>query len=248
MHFERNILPKYISTKINIKVIAIFVGLCVIHTKQQPIISRVKLVDKPLQSPTFLALVEIDLTDFRNCQCNCSQQHKWAMNITDHRTKYVYTAPLKDKTANETLQVFQRYCFIYRFPKKILTDNGREFVSKKMEAFCEENEIKMAHGSPRTPTTQGLVERSNRSWKEDMRALILSTSSPSLKKWRQKAQEAANTRNISHHRAIKMTPYEAVYDIKSHREVCTSQNSEANQEDPDLRVDDNLKQREDQEE
>ena len=45
-----------------------------------------------------------------------------------------------------------------------------------------------------------------------------------------------------------MTPYEAVYDIKSHREVYTSQNSEANQEDPDLRVDDDLKEREDEEE
>ena len=152
------------------------------------------------------------------------------MNITDHDTKYVYTSPLKDKTADEALQVFQRYCLTYGFPKKILTDNGREFVNKKMEAFCNENEIKMAHGSPRTPTTQGLVERSNRSWKGDMPALILITSSQNLKKWRQKAQEAAYTSNISYYRATKMTPYEAVYDIKSHREVYTSQNSEANQE------------------
>ena len=81
-----------------------------------------------------------------------------------------------------------------------------------------------------------------------MLALILITSSQNLKKWRQKAQEAAHTSNISYYRAIKMTPYEAVYDIKSHREVYTSQNSEANQEDPDLRVDDDLKEREDEEE
>ena len=45
-----------------------------------------------------------------------------------------------------------------------------------------------------------------------------------------------------------MTPYEAVYGVKSHREVYTSQNSEANQEDPDLRVDDDLKERKDEEE
>ena len=44
-----------------------------------------------------------------------------------------------------------------------------------------------------------------------------------------------------------MTPYEAVYGVKSHREVYTSQNSEANQEDPDLRVDDDLKERKDEE-
>ena len=45
-----------------------------------------------------------------------------------------------------------------------------------------------------------------------------------------------------------MTPYEAVYGVKSHREVYTSQNSEANHEDPDLRVDDDLKERKDEEE
>ena len=87
-----------------------------------------------------------------------------------------------------------------------------------MEAFCEENRIQVAHGSSRTPTTQSLVERSNRSWKEDMRALIMSTSSTSVQKWCEKASEAAYTRNISYHRAIKMTPYEAVYGIESHRE------------------------------
>lgn len=57
------------------------------------------------------------------------------------------------------------------FSKQILTNNGKEFAKKKMlETFCEENGIEVAHGSPQTPTIQGLVERSNRSWKEDMRA------------------------------------------------------------------------------
>ena len=51
-----------------------------------------------------------------------------------------------------------------------------------MEAFCEENGSQVAHGSLQTSTTQGLVERSNRSWKEDIRALILSTSSTSVQK------------------------------------------------------------------
>ena len=44
-----------------------------------------------------------------------------------------------------------------------------------------------------------------------------STSSTSVQKWCEKASEAAYTRNITYHWPIKMTPYEAVYDIKSHR-------------------------------
>ena len=87
-----------------------------------------------------------------------------------------------------------------------------------------------------------------------MRALILSTSSKNIKQWCQKAPEAAYTRNISYHRAIKMTPYEAVYGIKSHREVYTSKNSEADHQEaqdethPDLSVDDDLRECEDEEE
>ncbi|PFX17861.1 hypothetical protein AWC38_SpisGene17802 [Stylophora pistillata] len=149
---------------------------------------------------------EIDLMDFRNCPCDCTEKHTWAMNITDHHTKYVYVTPLSAKPANEVLSGFKRYCYTYGFSKIILTYNGKEFANKKMETFYEENSIKVAHHSPRTPTTQGWVERSNRSWKEDTRALIMSTPSSSV------------TRNISYHRAIKMTPYEGVYGIKSHRE------------------------------
>ena len=162
----RQITSKWVSnnySEVNVKVVAIFVGLCPIHAEQQSVTSRVKLVDKPIQSPTFLSLLEIDLMDLPNCPCDCTEKHTWAMNITDHHTKYVYVTPLKAKSADE------------------------------------ENRIQVAHGSPRTPTTQGLVERSNRSWKENMRALIMSTSSTSVQKWCEKASEAAYTSNISYH-------------------------------------------------
>ena len=65
---------------------------------------------------------------------------------------------------------------------------------------------------------------------EDIRALIMSTSSQNVKKWCEKVTEEAYTRNISYHRAIKMTPYEAVYGIKAHREVLHPPISENRQE------------------
>ena len=56
-----------------------------------------------------------------------------------------------------------------------------------MEQFCAENDITIVHGSPRTSTTQGLVER--------------------------------------HNRATKMTPYEACYGLKPHRETTSNPDS-----------------------
>ena len=55
-HRGRQITSKWISnnySEVNVKVVAIFVGLCPIHAEQQSVTSRVKLVDKPIQSPTF---------------------------------------------------------------------------------------------------------------------------------------------------------------------------------------------------
>ena len=64
------------------------------------------------------------------------------------------------------------------------------------------------------------MERANRSWKEDMRALIVSTNKET-NKWCHSTMEAAYARNIAYHRAIKQSPYEAVYGIKPHREQLT---------------------------
>ena len=52
--------------------------------------------------------------------------------------------------------------------KQILCDNGTEFKNETGKKFAEENKIQLKHGSPQTPATQGLVERSNRTWKEDI--------------------------------------------------------------------------------
>ena len=53
-----------------------------------------------------------------------------------------------------------------------------------------------------------------------MRALIVSTNKKT-NKWCHSTMEAAYVRNIAFHRAIKQSPYEAVYGIKPHREQLT---------------------------
>ena len=78
----------------------------------------------------------------------------------------------------------------------------------------------MKHGAPRTPTTQGLIERSNRSCKEDMHTLIASTATK-ISNWCKKLSKISYTRNIhvTYHTAIKTSPYEALYGTKPHREL-----------------------------
>ena len=88
-----------------------------------------------------------------------------------------------------------------------------------LNTFCQEHHITVSQGSSRTPTTQGLVERSNRTWKENMRSIILSSENESIGEWCKYTLQASYTMNITFHRAIKCSPYEAVFGFKAHREV-----------------------------
>ncbi|XP_022791289.1 uncharacterized protein LOC111330654 [Stylophora pistillata] len=88
-----------------------------------------------------------------------------------------------------------------------------------MKAFCSTNQIQLLHGAARTPTTQGLVERSNRTFKENMRSLIMSTCGLQISKWCKYTMQVSYNRNITYHRTINMTPYEAVFHMRAKREL-----------------------------
>ena len=184
----------------------------------------------PLKAQTFLSLLEINLMDFRNCSCACTaQQHKWAINIIDHHTKFVHVLPLQSKSGKDLLDAFTQYCLTYGYPKTISADNGKEFDNQDMKQFCKENGIQIAHGSPRTPTTQGLVERANRTWKENARAVIMSKVQKKVDKWCKCTLEISYTMNITYHSAIKTTPYEVTFGFKAHRETLTTSNPDKDQ-------------------
>ena len=100
--------------------------------------------------------------------------------------------------------------WMFGFPSKLHSDNGREFKSKTMTEMCEKHNIKQVFGAPRTPTTQGLVERNNLTVKENI-TNILKERDQNLNKWCKVLSEAAYKKNISLHRAINKVPYEVVF-------------------------------------
>ena len=53
-------------------------------------------------------------------------------------------------------------------PIKIRVDNGPEFISHKLQDFCNEKGVKLEHIKPGTPTQNAYVERFNRHFREDV--------------------------------------------------------------------------------
>ena len=47
-------------------------------------------------------------------------------------------------------------------PLILHTDNGKEFRNELIVGLCNRLNIKMVHGRPRTPRTQGQVEKSTK--------------------------------------------------------------------------------------
>lgn len=54
---------------------------------------------------------------------------------------------------------------------EIVADNGGEFLNKWVDAVLEKWNVRMIHSRPHHPETNGTIERSNRVFKERLRAL-----------------------------------------------------------------------------
>ncbi|GJZ71394.1 retrovirus-related pol polyprotein from transposon TNT 1-94 [Tanacetum coccineum] len=92
--------------------------------------------------------------------------NRYTLVIVDDYSKYTWTRFLKDKTeAFDQFEIFSRQiqnqlgCSIL----SIRTDHGREFDNEvQFGEFCKTNGITHNFSAPRTPQSNGVVERKNR--------------------------------------------------------------------------------------
>ena len=136
----------------------------------------------------------------------------------DHFSKYSWMFALKNKQTKEVAVTLTNLFWLFGFPSILHSDNGKEFKSKTMSELCRKHQIKQVHGAPRTPSTQGLVERNNRTVKENI-LNILKERDESLGKWCTVLGEAAYKKNITLHKAINKVPYEVVYSMLPRKEM-----------------------------
>ena len=63
--------------------------------------------------------------------------------------------------------------------KRLRSDRGGEYGSSLLKSFCEKNGIVHEVTAPRTPEQNGIVERKNRTLKDMMNAMLISSGLPS---------------------------------------------------------------------
>ncbi|MFO0398415.1 MAG: transposase [Sphingobacteriia bacterium] len=87
-------------------------------------------------------------------------------------------------------------------PKAIRTDNGPEFISQKLEDWCQKHHIQIQYIQPGKPTQNAYIERCNRTLREE---LLNAWAFESLHEVRTFAEQWMHDYN--HHRPHKALNY-----------------------------------------
>ncbi|GJT98156.1 retrovirus-related pol polyprotein from transposon TNT 1-94 [Tanacetum coccineum] len=127
-----------------------------------------------------LELLHMDL--FGPSAVRSYEGNRYTLVIVDDYCRYTWTRFLKDKTeAFDQFKIFSKKiqnqlgCTIV----SIRTDHGREFDNEvQFGEFCNANGITHNFSAPRTPQSNGVVERKNRTLQEMSRTMLNEQSLP----------------------------------------------------------------------
>lgn len=167
MHKTYNELNKQFAN-ISREIIRIFIQMCEQCILKNSRSETTKLVVRPITSDDFNCHGQVDLVDYQSCP---DEEFKWVMHYQDHFTKFSVLRPLKSKRAEEVAYQLIDIFLLIRAPHILQSDNWREFNANVItELKLLWPELKLVHGRPRHPASQGSVDGAN----ADIKSMIVS--------------------------------------------------------------------------
>ncbi|KAL0354512.1 UNVERIFIED_CONTAM: Retrovirus-related Pol polyprotein from transposon TNT 1-94 [Sesamum radiatum] len=172
-----------------------------------------KFVRKPFKPVTqrcteLLELIHSDLADFKNTLSKGGK--RYYISFVDDYSRYTKIYLLRNK--DEATEMFLKYkCEVEnqldKKIKRLRTDRGGEYCTNFLKDFCEKNGIIHETSAPYTPQQNGIAERKNRTLKEMMNAMLLSSGMPD-NMWGEAVLSACYILNRVPHKKLDKTPYE----------------------------------------
>jgi transposase InsO family protein len=152
------------------------------------------LAKKPLD------IVSIDFTVLEKGVDNIEN----VLVITDVFTKFTQAVPTRDQTAKTVARVLVQDWFVrYGVPKRLHSDQGRNFESKIIQQLCATYGIVKTSTMPYHPEQNGQCERYNRTLHN-----LLSTLPPeSKRRWPRLLPEIVHAYNCTPHATTGYAPY-----------------------------------------
>jgi hypothetical protein len=126
-----------------------------------------------------LGLIHSDLGDLKSTMTRGG--NKFYITFIDDFSRYSYVYLLKSKDeAEDKFKIYKAEVEnkLNVKIKRLRTDRGGEYDSNSFSDFCEQNGIVHEVTPPYSPESNGIAERKNRTLKEMMNAMLLSSGAP----------------------------------------------------------------------
>ena len=174
-----------------------------IHNCHRCKVSKGSIDRAPLVNITSSEPLEILCVDYLGLE-PCKGQIENVLIITDHFTRYALAIPTKNQSAKTTAKIlFDLFISHYGMPKRLHSDQGRNFESCIIKELCRLTGTIKSHTTPYHPQGNGQAERFNRTL-----IRMLSTLSPAEKSdWKSHLSPITHAYNCSKNEATGFSPF-----------------------------------------
>jgi transposase InsO family protein len=183
----------------------------------------------PVVSTEPWAHLQIDLIDFHEF-VDENDGYAWLLTCVCTFSKFLVAVPMKNKEAATVAKHLINDVFKIPGPPQILqSDNGKEFVAEVVKNVCNILNIKIRHGRPRHPQSQGQVERLNQTIGRGFTKLLWDNNNQLQRKdWINVIDAFVMTYNSIVHSAHSRTPHQALFGWKMHCVYDSPDNNDIN--------------------
>lgn len=130
--------------------------------------------------------------------------NRYVLVVMDYFTRFVNLYPLKDQRATTVAQcIFEDYIKQHGVPEVIHTDQGRQFESDLIKHLCSQLGIEKTRTSPYHPQCDGMVERLNRTLKQQLSKYICESGG----EWDRYLPQVELAYNSSVHSSTGFSPF-----------------------------------------
>ena len=130
-----------------------------------------------------------------------NQGYRYILTVIDIFSRYAWARPLRSKRGEEVANAFKDIFREGRIPRRVQTDQGKEFENRHVRALFREHSIELF--SVKSAYKAALVERFNRTLKHRLWRYF---TAENKQEWTKVLQDAVHAYNHSVHRSIKRKP------------------------------------------
>ena len=168
--------------------------------------ARRRYVTRPYRTNKIDAQWQADLVEMIELH-NVNDGYRYLLTVIDLFSRYAWAKPLRSKSAADVTLAFRNILAEgERKPKKLQTDNGREFENAPFQLMLNENGIQFFTIS--SAHKAAVVERFERTLKGKMWKYFTHTGSH---RWLDVLPRILKSYNASNHRSIEMAPSQVNY-------------------------------------